>query len=76
MVGDFLENLKQGPIRVRGLAKTGIMVIFAVAATNMRLINEYTPKIKMVKRAGRKPIVGIKAHHPIESKRILLVRIE
>jgi hypothetical protein len=64
------ENLQRGTIRVRGIYKTGILVIFAASAANMRLINGYTPKLKQSKPRGRKPIIGIKAHHPIENKRI------
>jgi hypothetical protein len=42
----------------------------------MRLINGYAPKPKQNKPRGRKPIIGIKAHHPIESKRIIPITKE
>jgi len=70
------ENLQRGTIRVRGIYKTGILVIFAASAANMRLINGYAPKPKQSKPRGRKPIIGIKAHHPIESKRISAITKE
>lgn len=59
------ENLKRGSIRVRGLYKTGLMVLFSVAATNLRLIDGYAPKRKTYKRRGRKPKLGILVHNPI-----------
>ena len=59
------ENLKRGSIRVRGLYKTGLMVLFAVDATNRRLIDGYAPKRKTCKRRGRKPKLGILVHNPI-----------
>jgi hypothetical protein len=59
------ENLKRGSIRVRGLYKTGLMVLFAVEATNRRLIDGYTPKTKTYKRRGRTPKLGIMIHNPI-----------
>ena len=63
------ENLKRGSIRVRGLMKTGIMVLFSVAATNMRLIRGKNANPRPQRRRGRKPIVGIKAHNPIMKAR-------
>lgn len=41
------------------------MVLFSVAATNLRLIDGYAPKHKNYKRRGRKPKLGILVHNPI-----------
>jgi hypothetical protein len=57
--------LKRGSIRVRGIYKTGLMVLFAVEATNRRLIDGYAPKTKTFKRRGRKPKLGMLIHNPI-----------
>jgi hypothetical protein len=45
------------------------MVLFAVEATNRRLIDGYTPKTKTYKRRGRKPKLGIMIHNPISDVR-------
>lgn len=63
------ENLKRGSIRVRGLYKTGLMVLFAVEAVNRRLIDGYVPKTKTHKRRGRKPKLGIMIHNPVADVR-------
>lgn len=59
------ENLKRGSIRVRGLVKTGVMTLFSVAATNLRLIKNFVAKPRQTRRRGRKPNVGIQAHNPL-----------
>jgi hypothetical protein len=55
------ENLRRGSIRVRGLVKTGILVAFAVASTNLRLARSFakrTPKTR-AKLRGRPRKTGV-----------------
>jgi len=55
------ENLRRGTIRVRGLVKTGILVAFAVASTNLRLADAFSkraPKTPAKKR-GRPKSTGV-----------------
>jgi len=63
------ENMKRGSIRVRGLYKTGLMVLYSVAATNLRLITRYAPKPRTPRRRGRKPKLGIMIHNPLTEVR-------
>lgn len=62
------ENLKRGSIRVRGLVKTGVMTLFSVAATNLRLIKNFVAKPRRTARRGRKPKIGIQLHNPLTAK--------
>lgn len=66
------ENLKRGSIRVRGLVKTGVMTLFSVAATNLRLIKNFVAKPSQTRRRGRKPNVGIQAHNPLAGENTTL----
>jgi len=55
------ENLRRGTIRVRGLVKTGMLVAFAVASTNLRLADSFakrTPSTPAKKR-GRPKKTGV-----------------
>ena len=55
------ENLRRGTIRVRGLVKTGMLVAFAVASTNLRLADAFSkraPKTPAKKR-GRPKNTGV-----------------
>lgn len=69
------ENLKRGSIRVRGLVKTGVMTLFSVAATNLRLIKNFVAKPSQTRRRGRKPKVGIQLHNPLTGENTTLESI-
>lgn len=55
------QNMRRGTIRVRGLVRTGMLVAFAVASTNMRLAETFarrTPSTPSKKR-GRPRKTGV-----------------
>lgn len=64
------ENLKRGTIRVTGLIKTGVLVGFAVACTNLRLARSFAlrPRTEPKKRRGRPKKSGVKDFEQIFSK--------
>lgn len=55
------ENLRRGTIRVRGLVKTGMLVAFAVASTNLRLADSFAKRTPNApaKRRGRPKKTGV-----------------
>jgi hypothetical protein len=55
------QNMRRGTIRLRGLVKTGMLVAFAVASTNMRLAGTFAKRAPStpVKKRGRPKKTGV-----------------